>query len=331
MQQNQPTRSIPAQKPLLELQKGDVFDGFLLVKASEQRTASNGGKYLDMTLGDISGEMNAKMWDGTISAPPVGMPIRVRGLIQEFKDRAQFRVDRMRPSTPDDHVDMSTLIPCAPFEPEQMFFELKDRAERIGNDDLRKIVLFRLEESEVPLMYFPAAAKLHHAERSGLLHHTSTMLKTAQAVCRIYTDLDEDLLCAGVILHDLAKLTELNSDELGLANEYTAQGQLLGHITQGIAELARAARELDTDPELLLMLQHMILAHHNQPDYGSPKRPMFPEAQMLHLLDLMDAQMYEMRSVLKTLNPGSFSGNIWSLDQRKLYRRKGALEAHEEV
>ena len=319
------------QQPLLDMLKGQTFDGFLLVKASEQRTAQNGSKYLDMTLGDLSGDMNAKMWDGTVAPPKVGNAVRIRGLIQEFKDRPQFRVDKMREATDEDQVDMGMLIPCAPFPADEMYRYIHDRAEAIADPDLRAIVLYRLEESQVPLMYFPAAAKLHHAERSGLLHHTSTMLKTAQAVCEIYKHLDCDLLSAGVILHDLAKLTELNSDELGLANEYTAQGQLLGHINQGVAELSRAGKALNTDPELLLLLQHMILSHHNQPDYGSPKRPMFPEAQMLHLLDLMDAQMYEMQSVLKTIVPGGFSQNIWSLDQRKLYRRKRASEDHEEI
>ena len=316
-------------KSLSDTQKGEVFDGFLLVKASEQRTASNGSKFLDMTLGDISGEINAKMWDGTVPPPPVGEPVRVRGLMQEYKDRPQFRVDKMRAVTPEDELDMQTLIPCAPFPAEDMYGYIRRRAEAILDDGLRAIVLLRLDESEAQIMHFPAAVKLHHAERSGLLHHTSTMLRVAQSVCKIYTDLDADLLSAGVILHDLAKLSELHSDDLGLANEYTASGQMLGHITMGVAELSRAGKQLNTDPELLMMLQHMILAHHNQPDYGSPKRPMFPEAQMLHLLDLMDAQMYEMRSVLKNVLPGGFSGNIWSLDQRKLYRRKTRTEETE--
>ncbi len=317
-------------QPLMEMIKGQIFDGFLLVKASEQRTAQNGGKYLDLTLGDLSGELNGKMWDGTVAAPPVGTAVRVRGMIQEYKDRPQLRVDKLRESTPADEVDMAHLIPCAPHPADEMYAYIRQRAERIEDEQLRAIVLFRLDESEKPLMIYPAALKLHHAERSGLLHHTSTMLKAAEAVCGIYAQLDRDLLAAGVILHDLSKLTELNADALGLASEYSVEGQLLGHISQGVAELARAGRELGTRRELLLMLQHMILSHHDEPEYGSPKRPMFPEAEVLHVLDLLDARMYEMNSVLKTVAPGGFSQNIWSLDQRKLYRRKEAQRPNEE-
>ncbi len=312
----------PESQPLLmQTIKNQVFDGFLLVKAAEQRASQNGGKYLDMTLGDLSGEVNAKMWDGTVAAPKVGQVMRLRGMMLEYNGRPQLRVDKMRESTEADGVDMGALIPCAPYPADEMYALIEQRAERMADGQLRAIVQLRLHESREPLMYYPAAAKLHHAERSGLLHHTSTMLRMAERLCEVYTALDADLLAAGVILHDLSKLTELNSDALGLANEYTVEGQLLGHISQGVSELGRAGEALGTRKELLLMLQHMILSHHDLPEYGSPRKPMFPEAEVLHILDLLDARMYEMSHALLTVQPGGFSEKIWSLD-RKLYRRK---------
>ncbi|MDL2206477.1 HD domain-containing protein [Eubacteriales bacterium OttesenSCG-928-N13] len=301
--------------------KGQIFDGFLLIKSAEQRTSSNGSKYLDLTLQDLSGDVNGKMWDGTVPAPKTGTVVRLRGAMLEYNNRPQMRVDRMRESTEADGVDMGMLIPCAPYPADEMMDALLSRANAIGDEQLRELVLFRLNESRVPLMYFPAAARLHHAERSGLLHHTSTMLKTADAICAVYPQLDSDLLAAGVMLHDLSKLTEINSDELGLANEYTVEGNLLGHIVKGVSELDRAGRELGTRKELLLMLEHMILSHHDLPEYGSPKKPMFPEAEVLHVVDLLDARMYEMSHALQTVQPGAFSEKIWSLE-RKLYRRK---------
>lgn len=155
------------------------------------------------------------------------------------------------------------------------------------------------------------------------MHHTSTMLRTAQALCEIYPQLDGDLLAAGVILHDLCKLEELSADEMGVVSEYTVEGQLLGHLVQGVSALGRAAEKLGTRKELVLMLQHMILSHHDLPEYGSPRRPMFPEAEVLHIIDLLDARMFEMDYALKNTAPGGFTERIWSLE-RKLYKREGA-------
>lgn len=303
--------------------KGQMFEGFLLVKAAEQRTSSNGSKYLDMTLGDVSGEVNAKMWDGTAAAPGVGKVIRLRGMMLEYNGKPQLRVDKFRPALENDRFDMSMLMPCAPEPPQNMMDYILNRADAIVDKELKALVLLRLEQAGDKIYYYPAAQKLHHAERSGLLHHTSTMLRTAQALCEIYPQLDGDLLAAGVILHDLCKLEELSADEMGVVSEYTVEGQLLGHLVQGVSALGRAAEKLGTRKELVLMLQHMILSHHDLPEYGSPRRPMFPEAEVLHIIDLLDARMFEMDYALKNTAPGGFTERIWSLE-RKLYKREGA-------
>ena len=177
-------------------------------------------------------------------------------------------------------------------------------------------------------MYYPAATRLHHAERSGLLHHTSTMLRMADAVCGIYDQLDSDLLAAGVILHDLCKITEIRADASGVAIDYSREGQLLGHIVRGVSELDKACEALSIREETRLMLEHMILSHHDLPEYGSPKPPMFPEAEVLHILDLLDARMFEMDSALKNVAPGTFTERIWSLE-RRLYRRERAPKSAE--
>ena len=198
---------------------------------------------------------------------------------------------------------------------------IKGRVEAFEDDELKALVLRRLEECGDRLSYYPAASKLHHAERSGLLHHTSTMLRAAEAICEIYPTLDGELLAAGVVLHDLCKITEMKADAIGLVSDYTAEGMLIGHLVQGVSELARCGRELNVRPELLMMLEHMILSHHDLPEYGSPKPPMFPEAEALHALDLLDARIFEMNRELQNAQPGGFTERIWSLD-RKLYRRR---------
>jgi len=308
------------QPRLAEMIKGQMFDGFLLTRTATQRTSSNGSKFLDMTLCDISGEVNAKMWDST-PAPAVADVLRVRGMMTEYNGKPQLRVDKMRVATEADDFDMAVLAPCAPYPASEMMGAIIARVNEIKDDGLRELVLTRLEECGDKLSYYPAASKLHHAERSGLLHHTSTMLKMAGHVCEVYPTLDSDLLAAGVILHDLCKITEMASDEIGMVSDYTAEGMLIGHLVQGVAELSRLGRDLGVKKETMLLLEHMILSHHDLPEYGSPKPPMFPEAEVLHVLDLLDARMFEMNRALATIQPGCFTERIWSLD-RKLYRRK---------
>ena len=310
-----------AQPQLATMIKGQVFDGYLLVRASAQRTSSNGGKYLDMTLCDLSGEVNAKMWDGVTPPPPPVQVIRLRGMMLEYNGRPQLRVDKLRLATEADDYDMNALTPCAPYPPGEMLDYILNRVDAFADRELKALVLKRLEECGERLNYYPAASKLHHAERAGLLHHTSTMLRAAGAICQIYPTLDADLLAAGVILHDLCKITEMKADEIGLVSDYTAEGMLIGHLVQGVAELSRCGRELNVRPELLMMLEHMVLSHHDLPEYGSPKPPMFPEAEVLHVLDLLDARIFEMNRELQNAQPGGFTERIWSLD-RKLYRRR---------
>ena len=309
------------QPQLASMIKGQVFDGFLLVRQAAQRTSSNGGKYLDLTLCDISCEVNAKMWDALTLPPKAGQVIRVRGMMLEYNGRPQLRVDKMRPSVDTDDVDMAQLAPCAPQPAGEMLDFILNRVDAFQDHELKDIVLMRLEECGEKLTYYPAASKLHHAERAGLLHHTSTMLRAAAAICEIYPTLDADLLAAGVILHDLCKISEMEADEIGVVSDYTAEGMLIGHLVQGVAELNRCGRALNVRPELLMMLEHMVLSHHDLPEYGSPKPPMFPEAEVLHVLDLLDARMFEMNRELKNATPGGFTDRIWSLD-RKLYRRR---------
>ncbi len=309
------------QPTLANMIRGQMFDGFLLTRAAAQRTSSNGGKYLDMTLCDITGEVNAKMWDGFAEAPAVGQVLRIRGMMNEYNGRPQLRVDKMRPATDADDYDMGQLAPCAPDSPEKMLGEIRDRIEQIADPQLKALVSARIDQCGDALIYYPAASKLHHAERSGLLHHTSTMLRMAGYVCQVYPALDADLVAAGVILHDLCKIDEMDTDQIGMVSDYTAEGMLIGHLVAGVADIRRLGLELGTRKELLMMIEHMILSHHDLPEYGSPKPPMFPEAEVLHTLDLLDARMFEMNRALQNALPGGFTEKIWSLD-RKLYKRK---------
>lgn len=304
-----------------QLRRDMRFEGFLLVRSSDQRTGSNGGKYLDMNLTDRTGEINCKLWDGNVPPPPAGSVVKVRGLVQEYNGRLQLRIERIRAAAEGDGVDLSRLVPCAPEKPEDMLQEITSTIDRFESEDLRKVTREMLRLAGDKLMWFPAAQRLHHAERSGLLHHTTGMLRTAEHIIRAYPFLHGDLLRAGVILHDLGKIQEMKSDELGNVSDYTRDGLLIGHLVRGVATLHEAAKNVNVTGELVVLLEHMIISHHGEAQYGSPRMPMFPEAEVLHWIDLLDARMNEMQGIMDRVPAGAFSEKIWSLDRRLYHPR----------
>ena len=301
-----------------QLQKDMRFEGFLLVRSAEKRKDVKGNDYVDMNLTDRTGEINCKIWnwDPEAETPETGSAVKVRGTVQEYNGRIQLRVEKWRCAGPEDPVDMNLLVPCAPRKPEEMMGEIRETVNSFRSENIRKLTEGMLENSGADLYWYPAAQRMHHAERSGLLHHTTDMLRLAKAVLEIYPWLNRDLLLAGVILHDLGKIDELKSDKAGNVTDYTRNGQLLGHLVGGIITLNRVADRLGIHGESVALLEHMLLSHHGESEYGSPKAPMFPEAEALHWIDIMDARMNTMKGVEDKTPEGAFSEKIFSLDRR---------------
>ena len=305
---------------LSDIKRDDRFEGYLIVRSAEQRASANGKNYLDMTLADKAGSINAKMWDGTVQPPLAGSIVKVRATGNEFNGRMQLRVEKIRAAESRDQVDMSALIPCAPRDPNEMLGEVVRAADHIADPDLRRITCELLDRAGDKLLTFPAAKQMHHAERSGLLHHTTTMLRAANAIMSVYPQLNASLLIAGVIVHDLAKIDEMDADTLGLVSDYSVDGKLIGHIVRGVVNIQLAAEKTKSNPGKALLLQHMVLSHHGIPEYGSPLAPKFPEAEVLNTIDTLDARLYEMDEALSRAIPGGFSEKVWGLDNRQLYR-----------
>lgn len=305
---------------LSDIKRDDRFEGYLIVRSAEQRASANGKNYLDMTLADKSGSINAKMWDGTVQPPLAGSIVKVRATGNEFNGRMQLRVEKIRAAESRDQVDMSALIPCAPRDPNEMLGEVVRAADHIADPDLHRITCELLDRAGDKLLTFPAAKQMHHAERSGLLHHTTTMLRAANAIMSVYPQLNASLLIAGVIVHDLAKIDEMDADTLGLVSDYSVDGKLIGHIVRGVVNIQLAAEKTKANPGKALLLQHMVLSHHGIPEYGSPLAPKFPEAEVLNTIDTLDARLYEMDEALSRAIPGGFSEKVWGLDNRQLYR-----------
>ncbi len=321
-------RETMKEKFVIDLVTDEEFMGYFMVKQIALKVGSNRKTYLDITLGDNTGEISGKKWDvsdeeyASLSRYSVGDVIKVQARVTEWNGMQQLRISKIRMTGAEDGIDLRDYIKAAPEDPEEMFAYIRERAGEINDSGLRQLCLMNLDDNKEKLLYYPAASKNHHAERSGLLWHIKRMLMSGIALCDVYTFLDKDWVVTGVILHDIEKLTEIESDKNGISEGYSFEGMMLGHIVQGVKLLEKQMEELGFDYEKKIMVEHMILAHHNEPDYGSPKRPLFPEAQLLHHLDDMDAKMYDMEDALKSTRPGEFSDRVWTLHNRRLYKMK---------
>lgn len=310
-------------RDIKELKTGDAVQQFFLIKTVECKVSTNNKKYLDLTLVDKTGDINAKLWDVSQQDELKYVNhalIKVRGVAHEWQGRMQLKLENIRLAVPEDNIDIADFVPAAPYAAGVMYDEVTAYINKIGNKDIKEIVRRIIEIKKDKLMIYPAAKQNHHAVRSGLLYHILTMLKLGEKVSEVYTTLNRDLLFAGIILHDMAKLDEMEAGDLGIVSNYTVEGELLGHIIQGIKLIDRIAEEVGAKKEVAMLLEHMILSHHYEPEFGSPKRPMIPEAEILHYLDTIDARMYDMKKVLENTEAGGLSDKVWLLHNRKLYK-----------
>lgn len=304
------------------------FDGFYLVKACDIKSGKTGKEYLDMKLGDMSGEIAAKKWDilpgedAFVRNLEAGTVIKIRADVRDWMGNKQLAIEAIRAVKDGDEYDKEALFKRAPEDPQDMYDYIVGRINAFEDEDLKKICLALYTENKEKLMYYPAAMSNHHAEYAGLLYHVKRMMMMGERACEVYPILSKDLLLAGVLIHDIEKLTEIKSDANGISSGYSFKGQMLGHIVQGVALLDKKCEELGIPEEKAVMLEHMIVSHHYEPEFGSPKKPLFPEAEMLHYLDMVDAKLFDMEDALLNVEPGEFSDKKWTLDNRKIYQRK---------
>ena len=304
----------------IEINDNGTVEGFCLVKNLEVKKTAKGIPYLDLILTDSSGEIGAKLWDykeevfGFIKQNSL---LKVRGSISMFNDAPQMRLDRVRLAN--DGVRIEDYVPSAEYNGESMYSAIVDVVNDFENAQLKTLVMAVLEQNRTAMLYWPAAFKLHHAIRGGLLYHTLSILRMAQSIAEIYPSVEKDLLFSGVILHDVAKIGEFEVSETGIASGYTVEGTLIGHLVKGAINIEKIGEELGTDRELLTLIEHMVISHHGEPEFGAAVRPMFLEAEILSQLDLLDARIYEISQAVSEVESGDFTPRQWALENRKLY------------
>jgi len=297
-------------------------DCYVLLKTVEKKTSAKGGFYLDATISNKTGEMNAKLWDyseAVHGAYEAGNLVKLRGTVSEYKGANQFRIERIRPVLPEDGIDINDFVPSTGFSEENMWNELYNIANSFNDADLKAIVTTILKDKKEAMLYWPAAFKMHHAVKGGLLCHSLSIVRLAEAVCNVYPFADGELLIAGAILHDIGKLEEFDLNASGLVSSYSTKGNLVGHLVSGAITVEKVAEKLGITSEVPTLLSHMLISHHGNPEYGAAVFPQFLEAELLSLLDLMDATVFEICEATDSVKKGETTGRIFGLDNRKLY------------
>ncbi|MFC7320174.1 3'-5' exoribonuclease YhaM [Halobacillus campisalis] len=307
-------------KGIANYQIGDTFDYFLFIKTSSKGVASNGKAFLSLLLKDTTGEIDSKLWEATKEDEELfqqGELVKVQGEVGQFRNRPQLKIQSIRPVQPTDGVQISDFIEKAPVEKEDLMERITEAIFEMKNPNIQRITRHLVKKYQEELLIYPAAVRNHHEYVSGLAHHIVSMLNIAQQLKKLYPEINQDLLYAGVILHDLGKLKELSN---AASPAYTLEGKLIGHITIMVEEVQAAAQELQIEGEEVTILQHMVLSHHGKAEWGSPKPPLIREAELLHHIDMIDAQMNMLNRSLSKVAPGEFTDRIYALDQRSFYK-----------
>ncbi|WP_353458400.1 3'-5' exoribonuclease YhaM [Staphylococcus coagulans] len=302
------------------LQPGDTVDHFFLIRRATQGVTAQGKDYMTLHLQDKSGEIEAKLWTVSKEDIPLLQPeriIHVKGDIINYRGRKQMKVNQFRLATEQDGMRTQDFIDGAPMSPEEIKDAMQEYIFEIENAPLQRVTRYLLNKYEDRYFVYPAASSHHHNFVSGLSYHVLTMLKIARGLCDIYPELNRSLLYSGIILHDMGKVRELSGP---VATSYTLEGNLLGHISIASDDVADAARELNVDGEEILLLRHLILAHHGKLEYGSPKLPQVKEAEILNYIDNIDARMNMLDKAFKKVNKGQFTERIFGLENRQFYK-----------
>lgn len=309
-----------------ELQPNQIVTGVFLVQSKDIRQKKTGEPYLSLVLGDRTGDVEAKMWDNAAEVLDTFERddfVRAKGLLQVHHNRLQLTIHKLQKQG-EELVDFTDFFPASSRNPEEMYEELRGIVAGLDCEHLRRLTAALIEDPEVApkLRIAPAAKNVHHAYLGGLLEHVLSMCGLARAAAAHYKGIDVDLLLAGVILHDIGKVHELTFNR---SFGYSTEGQLLGHIFIGLRMMDEKIRGLPGfPPRLRTLLEHMILSHHGELEYGSPKVPLFPEALLLHHIDNLDARMECMRAFVERDRQveGCWTGYNSTLERSMLKKKR---------
>ena len=307
-------------KMISEFTDHDHIEGQFLIGNVSKGVNANGGSYFSVELRDASGQITAKKWDATLEDEQIfvsGNVIDIIGETNRYRDALQLKI-LSASIVPIEEINAERFVKAAPISKEELINKFNNYVKSVRDPDCRKILDYMIDKYQNKLFIYPAAVSIHHEYSSGLLMHSVSMADIAAFLAPIY-EADYDLLITGCLLHDMGKITELEGP---IVYKYTLEGKLLGHISIMASEIRKAAEELNITSEIPVLLEHMILSHHGQPDFGSPVMPLTKEALLLSLIDNLDSKMVVINKAIADVEPGNFTNKIFPLDGRSFYKPK---------
>jgi 3'-5' exoribonuclease len=300
----------------------EIEEEVLFVEEKVLKTARNGRPYIDLNLKDKTGNISSKIWDRVEDLDPSfakGDFVIVRGAVEVYQDKLQLKVLSLD-KTDAEQVNLDDFVDSIPAEHiEAYFLRIAKCVDDMENPYLKKLMKSFLDDDEFVGKFkkCPGAKSVHHAAVGGLVKHTSFMLETAKFLAHLYKVLDADLLYTGVILHDIGKMREL---QVNTSISYSIEGEMLGHAVIGLEMVREKAAGIPDFPEnLRVVVEHMLLSHHGQAEFGALRTPLFREAWMLHLIDLIDSKMEIMTKHMRdTSETGVWTEKCWAIENSKL-------------
>ena len=305
-------------KMIVDFNDHEHIEGQFLLGNVAKGVNTNGGAYLSVELRDASGQIVAKKWDATLADEQifiVGNVLAITGETNKYKEQLQLKILTAE-LVPLDEIDVEKFVKAPPVSKEELINRFNKHVESVKNEDCQKILNYMIKKFGDKIFSYPAAVSIHHEYSSGLLMHSVTMADHAAYLAPIY-GANHDLMITGCLLHDLGKIIELEGP---IVYKYSLEGKLLGHISIMCAEIRKAAEELKLTSEVPLLLEHMVLSHHGQQEFGSPVMPYTKEALLLSLIDNLDSKMVVVDKALQDVEPGNFSNKVFPLDNRAFYK-----------
>lgn len=293
----------------------DLLDGkiahasiFGLLIDITQKETRNGSSFVIITVSDGKNELQAKMWDTKRSDIPYSTNSIVCITVDAspYNGVLGFTASKIRAAAPEDGVSEEDFIESAPVPAQEMYDFIMDTINSFGNESLRNIAAELYDENKEKLLIWPAAKRMHHNIRGGLLYHVYRMLISAESACKAYQNTDEEMIKAGIILHDIGKLTEMTAGELGVG-EYTAEGNLFGHLYLGTKMVEDCGERMGADKATVMHLAHIVASHHGKREFGAIVIPQTTEAYIVSELDMLDAQLYVYEKADEELSSGEFT------------------------
>ena len=309
-------------KKIKDYAEKDRLELPLLVKECKNGTTNKGAPYLSLTLQDSSGVIDGKFWDvkpEDCDRIKVGRLALFSFEVLLYNQNLQLRINRVR-DIDESSVSLEEFVISSERPESERRSELAEMVASISNSVYRQIVEKMLQRIGISYLTYPAASKIHHSFLGGLSEHSLSMAKLAGVICEHYPQLDRDLLISAALLHDVGKTAEMSGP---ITTEYTLAGKLEGHISIANGWLSEVIAELHLeDTEEAILMHHMILSHHGHYEFGSPVLPMIQEAEVLCLIDNLDARMNTLKNALDGVKPGAWTAKLFALENRQFYKPK---------